>query len=144
MWAEICMSVLDTAWIMMSIKLLKWNMKNCSAYTAWARAVQRPLIHVLRKAWSVSGYRLPFPLCIFFFYPFVSYWNSEISVSVLCNTALACLGVMPWMLHSLDTAIAYLCGCQQCLVAKDLVSDYGLVCNSIYLLCTSGTARVFG
>lgn len=50
--------------------------------------------------------------------------------NILHTTALACLGMMPCVFCSLNTALADLCGCQQLPLAKNLVSN----CRHVWYL----------
>lgn len=107
-------------------------MKNfiCSANT-WSHVVAKAKFHVLRRACSVSDYRLQFPLCIFIplFLCFTLKFKNE--TDYITQTALACLGMMPWVFCHLNTALTDLCGCQQYPLTKNLVSNCRHVCSII-------------
>lgn len=49
----------------------------------------------------------------------------------ITQTALACLGMTPWVFCHLNTALTDLCGCQQCPLTKNLVSNCRHVCSII-------------
>lgn len=145
-FSMICISVLKgVTWMMMSGN----NRCKCCSET-WKTLAALPTLghmwwqrfHVLRRASSVSGYRLPFPLCMFYFIPLfyteIQKWDKIYYTPLLWPVLEWCpVCSVAWTLLLLTSVAA-----SSSLWPKTLSLIAGM-CGT-YFLGTSGTTPVPG